>query len=197
MYSEARHEYGTAIAVVTRVVDVLQIQRNVNTARHASGVVELDDFLEPVVQRAVSEEKAFSAELQISAVISRYRIEDRCDSNPVVFPVPSLACNIAADSGVPVHLGVCERFVAAVVPAEPSIDARVRRQGLFGVETESIFQPPLHTMGLDVGHRIAPRKKTIDGFAIASHIGVVHIGEETQSRWLFIEDDRADVQLDV
>jgi hypothetical protein len=59
-------------------------------------------------QRALSEEKTFSAELQISAVISRYPIEDRCDSNPVGVPTPSLACNIAANRGVPVHLGVCE-----------------------------------------------------------------------------------------
>src|SRR5256712_10686180 len=96
MESRSRHEHGATVAVVAWMSDVLKIERNENSSNQSCRVVRLHYFFAAVGQSAVAEQKAFSTELQVSAVIAGDSVVHVCNSNPVAGPVPRPALKVAA-----------------------------------------------------------------------------------------------------
>ena len=69
MHANRLNERRTTIAVVTRMRDVLQVERIVDTAPRMQVVIALKDVLAAVVQVAVAEEKAQAAQPQVRLMI--------------------------------------------------------------------------------------------------------------------------------
>ena len=69
MGAERGHNHRPAIAVVSRIVDVLHARSHVNAAPHVDRVVGLHDVLATVVQLAIAEQKTEAAIGEIDLVI--------------------------------------------------------------------------------------------------------------------------------
>src|SRR5215469_5678212 len=69
MRSQRRHPNRPAVAVVARIVDVLQIEGAEHATPYMRGVIDLHNFFASVIQRAITEQKAQPSESQVFAVI--------------------------------------------------------------------------------------------------------------------------------
>src|SRR5580704_11878867 len=88
MGAERRDNHGPAIAVVSRIVDVLHARSQVNAAPHVDGVVGLDDILPAIVQLAIAEEKAEATIGEVGLVIFADCIGDESNACPVLLAMP-------------------------------------------------------------------------------------------------------------
>ncbi len=71
MEAEAPHQHRSAIAVVAGIVDVLQIQAGENPAPHVSVVVGLCNIFSPIIERAIAQKEASTAQRQVVLVVGR------------------------------------------------------------------------------------------------------------------------------
>src|ERR1700683_3528166 len=91
MEAEPWNPHRAAVAVVTRVIDVLQIGSEEKAAPQVGGIVALDDFLSAVVQAAIAQQKAQTAERQVVLVIGRNSVGHKRYSGFVQFAMPAMA----------------------------------------------------------------------------------------------------------
>src|SRR2546425_5846851 len=116
MESRTRHEHGATVAVVAWMSDVLKIERNENSSNQSCRVVRLHYFFAAIGQSAVAEQKAFSTELQVSAVIAGGSGVPRCKFNPVAWPGPRPALKVAAGWNRTVCFRLSEKTRGALLP---------------------------------------------------------------------------------
>src|SRR5262245_13388140 len=111
--------YGdrAAVAVVSRVVDPLEVDAHDDPLADLQAVVRLDDLLVPVAQRSVADDEAQAARSQIVAVGIRQTVEDDGQSETVLRPAPARPFPDQARSHRSVNLGERPRFRLAVVPS--------------------------------------------------------------------------------
>src|SRR5262249_54699872 len=91
-----------------------------------------------------------------------------------------LAAQVRSPFNRTVYFSVGERFVAAVVPAPSAKDAESVCDFLLKIRSKPILDGALVAMGGDVGSGIGSGAECIDRLAVAAHIGVVDVGEQTQ-----------------
>ena len=60
---DGRHDHRTAVAVISWIGDVLNVEGRKNTASEAGCVIGLDYFFKAIAQSSVTEQKTFPAEL--------------------------------------------------------------------------------------------------------------------------------------
>src|SRR5262245_18704682 len=78
--------------------------------------------------------------------------------------------------------------MSSFIPPGARVDLHVLAQLLLSIKKETVFLSALSAMGLDVGLRISSFKKRINSLAIAAHICMVQISEETHPRWVCAPD---------
>src|ERR1700728_1112204 len=101
------------------------------------GVEALKYFFGAVGEPAVAEQESQSAHGQILLVRGHDAVGDKNDAGAVILPAPGLAGGESAQLDGAIALGVGERFVAAVAPAEPAEDADPRSNFLFEVQAKA------------------------------------------------------------
>src|SRR5262249_41352853 len=69
-----RHQNRTAVTVVSRIHDMLQSRRNINTAPNVCGVISLHDFFPAVPQRTITDQKSVASIGKIPLVILADRV---------------------------------------------------------------------------------------------------------------------------
>jgi len=70
MQAEGWSKQGAAIAVISRVIDVLRVERGEDSAPHVQRVVGFDDVLAAIIQFAVAKQEAEAAQGQIFLVLA-------------------------------------------------------------------------------------------------------------------------------
>ena len=88
MEADTRSEHGAAVAVVARIVDVLQVEPGGDSAPHVRVVVSLDNIFAAVVQPAVTEQKAQASEGQIFLMVGGNAIRNEYAAQLVLPPMP-------------------------------------------------------------------------------------------------------------
>src|SRR5262249_37707843 len=97
MQPHSRHQNRAAVAVISRIVDMLEIEREKGAAPQVNGVVPLDNILASISQPAITEQKAESPEREVLAMIRRNAISTRGDPGPVKIPMPVCALAVRAN----------------------------------------------------------------------------------------------------
>jgi len=81
---------GTAVTVITGVINVLHIDGVEHAAPGMPVVVALDNIFAAIVQIAIAEQKAESAQLQIFLVVGFDGVGYKCDTDLVDRAMPAL-----------------------------------------------------------------------------------------------------------
>src|SRR5579862_1098344 len=98
----------TAVFVVPRMGNVLQVERVKDTSPRMQVVVALEDIFSRVVQPAVAEKKSKTAKLQVVLMIFFDRVRDKRNSELVVGPRPRPAGIVSAELDRLIDFGVGE-----------------------------------------------------------------------------------------
>src|SRR5262245_45266297 len=86
--AEHLDEDWPAIAVVARMIDVLQTARHRQATPEVRRVVGLDDVLAAVAERPVAKQESLAAEPQIFAMRRRQTVGDDGDAEPILRSLP-------------------------------------------------------------------------------------------------------------
>ena len=76
MQAQPRHPYGSAVHVVARILGVLKIEGTEKSAPKMNIVERFYDIFAPVIQAAVSQQKAEPSKLQIFAMVPGKAVAD-------------------------------------------------------------------------------------------------------------------------
>src|ERR1700676_133151 len=175
--AQAGNNHRSAVAVVTGTVDVLHANRRVNAAPQMQRVISFGDGLPPVVETSITQKKSVTAQRQIFLVISRNAVRSKSNSSAIEFSAPASAgCSRTHFHGA-VHFGIGIRLVASFVPAPAPENTEPIVEWLFEVSAEPVFYGGTQRMRRYFRSGGQTCKVIIDGFAVASHVGVIHVGE--------------------
>ena len=125
MEAQAGDGDGSAGLVVAGIINVLDVEGREEAAPQVRGVKALEDFLRAVGQGAVAEQETQPAEGQILLVSRHDSVGDERDAGAVVAPIPECSLRETAEFEGAIVLGISERFVAAIAPAETPEDADI------------------------------------------------------------------------
>src|SRR5437879_2317500 len=139
MQSQRRHNHRSPVTIVAGIVDVLHAKRRVNPAPQVKGVVTLDNVLATVIKAPIAQKKTQSTQREVSLMVSRDAIGNECQTRAVKFPAPPLATAANSNFYRPIHFGVGERFVPALVPSPTPKHAHPIIKGLFEIRPKSIL----------------------------------------------------------
>ena len=92
MKPPGKNVYWAAIGVVSRIGDELIVEADFCRGGKSVAVIGLDDLLQPGMwQLAVADDNPQASGVEIGGVGAENAIDDACDANRVVRPVPRLA----------------------------------------------------------------------------------------------------------
>src|SRR5215469_5490895 len=168
--AEGRDDHGAAVAVVSRVVDVLEPGSEVDPAPDVQRVVGLDDVFPAVVEASVTEKEAQTPGREIVLMILLDGVGNEGDAGAVLFAMPPRAVGADAQRDRLIVFGVGEGFGLSVVPSDAGESREVRREILLQVEAESVLQRDVPGMVGDV-RRYACGGGLDDLVAINAHVG--------------------------
>src|SRR5262249_5429182 len=94
---------------------------------------------------------------------------------------PALASHISAQRDRLIDFRVGERFALAFIPTPAPEDARLAAQLLLEIDSNAVFDSPLTAMRLNVGDGLMARQERVNSIAVAPHIGVIDVGEQTHA----------------
>ena len=177
-------DHRTAVAVVTRIDDVLHTGRQVNTAPSVDGVVGLKDVFAAVIQLAVAEQESQTARREIVLVIFLDAVGHERDAGTILLAMPPSAVGSHALREGLVHLRVGEGLGLAVVPSEAAEGGEIVRETLLQVDAEAVFARDVLGMGGDVGSAVL-RSGLDDLIAVDAHVGVVGVGQQADHASFF------------
>src|SRR5262245_2939763 len=124
MKPPSKNVYWAAIGVVSRIGDELIVEADFCRGGKCVAVIGLDDLLQPGMwQRACADERRQGSGVIIGGVCAGNAIDDACDANRVVRPVPQLAVERGPYLDRAVDVGVIPRLDIAVGPAGTSEQA--------------------------------------------------------------------------
>src|SRR3954447_2376419 len=130
----------SAIRVVRDVGDELIVE---GQRRPLVGVIRvegLEDLLRAVIDLAVADQNAETADRKEIAVIPRERIDRAGEADPVVGPTPGRAADRGAEREAGIDVGECGYFGLAVVPAPAAEYPDVVGECLLEIEIVAVFR---------------------------------------------------------
>src|SRR5579884_3063124 len=178
METQPRNEDGATVAVVTGVIDVLEIEARIDASPGVESVVHLGDILSPIVEPPISEQKSKSAERQIFLMVTRNAIRNECGPQMIQVPTPALAVSSETKQDSLVDLCVRIGFVLPFVPSPTTENSEPVIQVLFEIDSESILNRRLQGVSSDFWRGRRPIQEIIHSCAIDAHVGVVHKREK-------------------
>src|ERR1700688_3147609 len=138
-------------------------------------VIHLLNVFASVIETAIAQQKAIAAQRQILLVISRNSIRSKSYTRAVEFSVPALAGRSRTQRHGAVHFRVSIGFMAAFIPAPAPENTEPVIEWLFEVCAETVLYGGEQRMGGNFWDCSQTCKVIVDGFAVASHVGVIHI----------------------
>ncbi len=139
MHPHRLHQHRPAVLVVSRVVNVLSVQRVIHPAPRVDSVVTLQNVLARIVQLPIAQDEAQPTQLQILLVVALDGVGHKSQPNLVVSPPPTPAGKVAAKLERLIALGIRKRLMLTLIPAKPPKYAQVVRQLLLGVQSKAIL----------------------------------------------------------
>src|ERR1700747_2588946 len=109
MQSQSRDQNGTAVTVITRAGDALNVDRAVDAAPEMDIIVLLEDVFPPVGEVSVAQQEAEAAEFEIFPVVAGNAVGHKCEANFIVPAMPTVAGVIRAQQKGLVDFGVGKR----------------------------------------------------------------------------------------
>src|SRR5260370_24128075 len=174
MQAQRRHDYRSAVPVISGIVNVLQAERRINPSPHVECVVGLDDIFTPVTQPPVAQQKAQATEREVLLMVSRDAVRIKYQTGAVEFSMPRLAVDAGADLHGLVHFRIRARFMPAFVPSPSAKHAHPVIERLFEIHAETVLDGCPERVCSDIRRSRYPGKKIVHRFAITSHVGVIH-----------------------
>src|SRR5216683_667247 len=174
MQAQRRHDYRSAVPVISGIVNVLQAKRRINTPPDMKRVITFDDVLAPVVQASFAQQKAQAAQREVLLMVPRDAVRIKYQTGAVEFPVPRLAVDAGAELHCLVHFRIRERFMPALVPSPSAKHAHPVIERLLEIHAETVLDGCPERMCGDIRRSRYPGKKIVHRFAITSHVGVIH-----------------------
>src|SRR6267154_6759337 len=110
MKAQRRYNHRPAIAVISRVIDVLHSKRWEYSPPKMERVISLDNTLTAVIETAIAEQKATTTEREVSLMIARDAIRNKNQTGAIEFSIPSLSVPAGADLRRLVDFRIRERF---------------------------------------------------------------------------------------
>src|ERR1700688_5203426 len=147
MQAHGRNNHRSAVAVVTGIVDVLHADRWVKPAPKMQRVIGFLNSFTPVIEAAVTQQKAIAAQRQILLVISRNAIRSKSYSRAVEFSVPALAGRSRTQLHGAVHFRVSIGLMAAFIPAPAPENTEPIVEWVFEVCAEAVLYGGAQRMG--------------------------------------------------
>src|SRR5260370_1565775 len=162
------------------MVLILKSKRRVGAATGVQRVVRFDDIFAAIIETAVPQDKPEAAKSEILLVVARDSVGHEGEAGAIEPSAPAHSTGPEAEQDGFVRLGVGVRFLAALVPAPAAEDTQPVVEGLLEVRAETVLDRGLQRMGGDVPGRRQAGAELVDGLAIAAHVAVINVGEETQ-----------------
>ena len=88
MGSQAGHDHRSAVAIISRIVDVLHAGSKIDSAPGVDGVIRFHDILAAVIEAAIAQQKTFAAIREIHLMIFFDAIRYESKSSAVLFAMP-------------------------------------------------------------------------------------------------------------
>src|ERR1700722_10802935 len=129
----------------------------------------------PVIETAIAQQKAVAAQRQIFLVISRNSVRNKNGPGAVEFSAPALSGRSSAQLHGAIYFGVGVGLMASFVPAPASESTEPLFEWLFEVCAEAVLYGGEQRMGRYFRDGGWNCEVIVDGFAVASHVGVIHI----------------------
>src|SRR5215471_18839670 len=139
MKAQPGHPDRAAVAVIARVIYVLQIDSGENSAPQVGVIVAFHDVLAAVIQSAIAKQEATSAQCQVFLVIRRNTIGSEDQAYLIETSFPSLTCHIGADFDRLIYFGVGEGFMLTLVPSPACKASHFVGDLLLEVGFETVF----------------------------------------------------------
>src|SRR5215813_2623144 len=117
MHSEAWNDDRSAVFVISRIDDVLEVCTREDAAPQMRSVVTLEDVLPTVGEKAVTEQETPAAKPEIILVVFRYAVGNECGADSVVLPPPACSGVVSSEFGCAVYFCIRKRLVQAFIPA--------------------------------------------------------------------------------
>src|SRR6267154_1681743 len=197
MKAQRRYNHRPAIAVISRVIDVLHSKRWGYSPPKMERVISLDNTLTAVIETAIAEQKAMTTEREVSLMIARDAIRNKNQTGAIEFSIPSLSVPAGADLRRLVDFRIRERFVPAFVPSPPAEQTHPTIKRLLEIATEPILDRCPQGMSGDIRHSGPACQKIIDRFSIASHVGVIDETKETDNSFPMPKHRALEFDLDI
>src|ERR1700692_1289487 len=131
----------------------------------------------PIIQTAIAQQKDVAAQRQILLVIARNAIRNKNATCAVELSVPALAGHPRAQLHGAVDFGVGIRLSAPSIPTPAAENTEPIIEWLFEVCAEAVLQGGAQRVGRYFRDGGATCKKAVDGFAVTSHVGMIHVGK--------------------
>src|ERR1700733_78311 len=115
--AKTRHKYWPAIAVVSRMVDILKVEGRIESAPSMHRVIRLHDIFAPIVQPAVSQQESVTTQRQVFLVVARNPVGDNRQARAIESSAPLFSAGAQANLIGRIHFGVRVGFVLPLVPS--------------------------------------------------------------------------------
>ena len=189
MRPESGHDNRAAVAIVARVVDVLEAGRKINSPPYVRCVIGLDNIFTTVGKAAVAEKKTKSTRRKVVLVILLNGVADESYAGSILLATPPRALRSHALGKRLIDFGVGEGFRPAVVPSEARKSGEVVREILLKVDSETILPRNVPRVGSNVGRRILLSSLN-HLIAVDPHVGGVGVGQQADDA-CFLRDQAA------
>src|SRR6267154_4018188 len=197
MKAQRRYNHRPAIAVISRVIDVLHSKRREYSPPKMGRVISIDNTLTAVIETAIAEKKAMTTEREVSLMIARDGIRNKNYAGAIEFSIPSLSVSAGADLRRLIHFRIRERLVPAFVPSPPAEHTHPIMKRLLEIAAESILDRSTRRMSGDIRHSGPARQKIVDRFSIAAHVGVIGETQETNNAFPMPKHRTVEFDLDI
>src|SRR5215813_12981654 len=130
-------------------------------------------------------------------MIARDTIAYKRRTSSVKLSMPDAPIQTRTDLGRVVHLRVCERLVMSFIPTRTSEQSNSFSNWLLDVDAEAVLHSTLLPMGLYVGCSIHAGQEPINCFAVAAHVCVIRIGEQSDHAQLIAKELVSNLELSI
>src|SRR6266850_7188669 len=130
-------------------------------------------------------------------VIARDSVRNKNQPRAVKFSAPSSAVSANSDLRRLVHFRIGKRLVLALVPSPSSEYSHPIIERLFEIGSKSILDRCLHWMSRDLRAGRDPGQEIFDGFAVTSHVGVIHKTQKTHNAFALANHSAMQLELNI
>src|SRR5579872_969117 len=194
--AESWNDDRSAVAVVSGIVDVLNIGRQIDSSPDMERVVGFQDIFSAVVEMTVAEQETEASRGKIVLVILLDGVGNERQARAVLLAMPPGA--VGADSLIEglINFRIGEGFGAAVVPPEAGEGSEIARQVLLQIQAESVLARDVPGMIGDVGS-CASVLGLDHLIAVDTHVRGIGVGENANYASLLRQDAAAEFVFEI